>query len=193
MQESRPNNYLTDEEISGLKLFIGKAKCITCHQGPLFTNHAFHNVGAPDPASESIFSSFINLFRQKPQFDVGRFNGVQKVVNSEFNCLGSFSDASDDECAELKFINTNYASTLGAFKVPTLRNIASTAPYFQLGQFAHLNDVLIHYNNAPNAPIGHSELTPLGLTGKELNELESFLQSLSSPPAVAAEWLSSPH
>ncbi len=61
LQESRPNNYLTDEEISGLKLFIGKAKCITCHQGPLFTNHAFHNVGAPDPASESIFSSFINL------------------------------------------------------------------------------------------------------------------------------------
>lgn len=40
----------------------------------------------------------------------------------------------------------------GAFKVPTLRNVALTAPYFQAGQFATLSDVLDFYN----APRGHA-------------------------------------
>jgi cytochrome c peroxidase len=40
----------------------------------------------------------------------------------------------------------------GAFKVPTLRNIALTAPYFQAGQFAQLADVVDFYN----APRGHA-------------------------------------
>ena len=81
-------------------------------------------------------------------------------------------------------MNTRYSSTLGAFKVPTLRNISMTAPYFQQGQFSTLSEVLNHYNNAPNAPVGHSELTPLGLTSQEMVQIEAFLMSLSSPPAV---------
>lgn len=191
--KSTPSDYLSKEEISGLKLFIGKAMCITCHQGPLFTNHGFHNVGAPDPANKNLLSPIINLFREKPLFDVGRYHGISIAKESEFNCLGDYSDASVNDCSELTFANTKYSSTLGAFKVPTLRNIVETAPYFQLGQFSTLSEVLNHYNNAPDAPVGHSELTPLGLTSKELVEIEAFLQSLSSPPAVAAEWLSNPH
>ena len=31
----------------GLKLFIGKARCITCHNGPLLTDSCFHNTGVP--------------------------------------------------------------------------------------------------------------------------------------------------
>lgn len=40
----------------------------------------------------------------------------------------------------------------GAFKVPTLRNVALTAPYFQAGQFATLSEVMEFYN----APRGHA-------------------------------------
>lgn len=181
---SKSNDYLSNDEIAGLRLFIGKAKCATCHQGPLFSNHAFHNVGAPDPANEK---TLLNLFRNKPLFDVGRYKGVRQALKNDFNCLGIYSDASDNDCAELKFANMKYAATLGAFKVPTLRNIATTAPYFQLGQFADLNEVLNHYNKAPDAPVGHSELTPLGLSNKELSQIEAFLHSLSSPLAVAVE------
>lgn len=36
---------LRPEEIRGLNLFIGKAKCITCHSGANFTDNEFHNTG----------------------------------------------------------------------------------------------------------------------------------------------------
>ena len=38
---------LTAEEIAGLKLFIGKANCSTCHTGPRLTDDSFHNTGVP--------------------------------------------------------------------------------------------------------------------------------------------------
>lgn len=41
----------TNDEAKGLRLFIGKAKCTNCHNGPLFTNGQFHNIGAPQARS----------------------------------------------------------------------------------------------------------------------------------------------
>ncbi|MEM7571684.1 MAG: cytochrome c peroxidase [Bacteroidota bacterium] len=36
---------LTDDEIAGLHLFRTKARCINCHNGPLFSDQQFHNLG----------------------------------------------------------------------------------------------------------------------------------------------------
>jgi hypothetical protein len=47
------------------------------------------------------------------------------------------------------------------------------------GQLASLREVLEHYNRAPAAPAGHSELKPLNLTEQELGQLEAFLLGLS--------------
>jgi cytochrome c peroxidase len=47
------------------------------------------------------------------------------------------------------------------------------------GQFGTLDAVLGHYNNAPAAPDGHTELKPLKLNTRELAQLEAFLRSLS--------------
>jgi cytochrome c peroxidase len=46
------------------------------------------------------------------------------------------------------------------------------------GQFATLHDVLTHYNQAPAASFGKSELKPLRLTERELSDLEAFLRTL---------------
>jgi cytochrome c peroxidase len=54
------------------------------------------------------------------------------------------------------------------------------------GQFATLREVLDHYNRAPKASTGHSELRPLGLSEKELGQLEAFLRTLSGPAVVGA-------
>jgi cytochrome c peroxidase len=51
------------------------------------------------------------------------------------------------------------AARKGAFKVPTLRNVALTAPYFQAGQFATLSEVVDFYN----APRGHAVPTSAGV------------------------------
>jgi cytochrome c peroxidase len=66
--------------------------------------------------------------------------------------------------------------------VPTLRNVAETAPYMHAGQFATLAEVLAHYNHAPAGTTGHTDLFPLGLSAAELAQLEAFLRSLSGPP-----------
>ncbi|MCC7031563.1 MAG: hypothetical protein IT179_01880 [Acidobacteria bacterium] len=73
-----------------------------------------------------------------------------------------------------------------AYKVPSLRNVAERAPYMNAGQFATLADVLDHYNRAPAAATGHSELRPLRLKAVELRQLEAFLRTLSGP-VVAIE------
>ncbi len=192
--ESEAENILTADEVAGLKLFIGKAMCVTCHQGALFTNNGFHNVGVPDPATikPKYLPPILHVLKDKPPLDQGRYKGIQQALQSEFNCLKEFSDAKEEDCAELKYANTKHTATLGAFKVPSLRNAADTAPYMHSGQFSTLAEVLQHYNTAPKAHIGHNELLPLNLQQSELDQIEAFLRSLSSPTDMSADLLRKP-
>jgi len=169
---------LTKDEVAGLRLFIGPAECIKCHNGPLFTNNDFHNTGIP--AADGLSS------------DDGRASGVTKVLNDEFNCLSQWSNAGENACADLRFVISTGEQLEGAFKPPTLRNVAESAPYMHAGQYATLAEVLQHYNHPPLAPVGHSELEPLGLTTNELAQLEAFLHTLGGPLNVPPDLLLAP-
>jgi cytochrome c peroxidase len=79
-----------------------------------------------------------------------------------------------------------------AFKVPSLRNVAERAPYMHAGQIATLREVVEHYNRAPAAPQGHSELKPLGLTAPEVDQLVAFLGTLSGGVKAQPKWLQAP-
>ena len=158
-----PRNVLTADETAGLRLFIGKANCTRCHNGPLLTNNDFHNT--------AVASS--------PR-DFGRLVGVKDVLQDEFNCRSRWSDAAADQCVELDFLVTDSSALQGAFKVPSLRNVANRAPYMDAGQMETLSEVLQHYNRAPPSDAGMSELEALSLTSNELRELEAFLGSLTS-------------
>jgi cytochrome c peroxidase len=161
---------LTTDEIAGLKLFIGKANCTQCHNGPLFTNNEFHNNGVPR--------------RPGLAADDGRLTGASAVMRDEFNCRSRWSDAREP-CTELAVLITGEHTLAGAYKVPSLRNVAERAPYMDAGQFATLGEVLDHYNRAPAAPAGHTELKPLRLTPAQLRQLEAFLRALSGPTIVS--------
>ena len=87
--ESAQRATLSAEEAFGLRLFIGKARCTECHNGPLFTNNEFHNTG--------ILSAPGDL----P--DRGRAEGLRLVREDPFNCSGAYSDAPEPYCAELEF------------------------------------------------------------------------------------------
>jgi cytochrome c peroxidase len=68
----------------------------------------------------------------------------------------------------------------GAFKTPTLREIARTAPYMHDGSFATLDEVVEYYDRGGNEnPHLDSELRPLRLTATERQALAAFLRSLS--------------
>jgi cytochrome c peroxidase len=169
---------LTSQEINGLRLFIGKGQCATCHNGPLLTDRYFHNTGVPS--------------RDVSQPDRGRSAAVVKVHNDEFNCLGKYSDAGRDGCQELRFIASDDPGMEGAFKTPSLRNVANRAPYMHAGQFATLEDVVAHYVRSPRATVGHSELAhagkghaerkPIRLSDEEARDLVAFLKTLSGTP-----------
>ncbi len=90
-----------------------------------------------------------------------------------------------ERCSELEFIVTGEHTLDRAYKVPSLRNVAERAPYMDAGQFATLAEVLDHYNRAPAAATGHSELRPLRLKSVELRQIEAFLRTLSGPIAVS--------
>jgi cytochrome c peroxidase len=69
----------------------------------------------------------------------------------------------------------------GAFRVPSLRNVAHTAPYMHDGSLATLADVITHYERGGNAnPYLHPEIAPLRLTAAERADLIAFLEALSS-------------
>jgi len=193
IDKSDTEEILSADEIAGLKIFIGKGMCVTCHQGPLFTNNGFHNTGVPDPAAIKLKTSQGNdTSKSKPVIDKGRNKGIQQALESEFNCLGEYSDATNEDCSELKFATTKRMETLAAFKVPTLRNVAKTAPYMHAGQFKDLAEVLNHYNTVPRAYLGRTDLMAINLNQKELDQLEAFLHSLDSTMAVTPEWLRAP-
>ncbi len=157
-----------NDEILGLQLFIGAARCTECHNGPLLTNDEFHN------------TAVLAFPGDLP--DRGRIDGVREVIESEFNCLGKYSDDSQHRCAELTFVRTG-PELVGAVRTPSLRTLARTGPYMHRGQIDTLAGVLEHYNQAPDAMIGHNEAKPLGLSRPQLRRLEAFLETLAAPPS----------
>jgi cytochrome c peroxidase len=92
-------NALTDQQLVGLHLFRTKARCINCHNGPLFTDQEFHNVGltyygrkfqdlglynvTKKPADVGKFKtpSLRNVMRTGPWFHNGLFTDMDGILN----------------------------------------------------------------------------------------------------------------
>lgn len=174
--------WMTTDEVAGLRLFMGRANCVSCHNGPQFTNHEFHHIGAPEA--------------DRRRVDLGRAEGVRALQANAFTCLSAVSDAAPAQCGEMNFLKTEGPELVGAIKTPSLRNVAATAPYMHAGQFATLAQVLAHYN-APLPPFydpaqhpsrPHFDIAPLRLSDTQMQQIIAFLGSLSSPVPVDDPW-----
>ena len=158
----------------GLRLFVGAGHCELCHAGPAFTDGQFHNLGLP--------------MRPGAVPDTGRYAGIRRIRADPFNTMSAFSDSAGGEAHErLRFLPPP-DSMLGAFKTPSLRNVALTAPYMHDGRFATLDEVLDFYAQVPPAGPGRRigprertlDLVPR-LTPAQRQDLIAFLQTLTSP------------
>lgn len=175
--DAQGQRVLTPQEVDGLRLFIGAGQCSTCHNGPLLTDQAFHNTGVPP--------------RDAARPDPGRAAAITVVQSDEFNCLGRYSDAKPEACAELQFLASDDPRAPGAFKTPGLRNVALRSPYMHAGQFETLEQVVAHYARSPAAALGHSELAqpghghaeraPIRLAAGQIRDLAAFLGALTGP------------
>jgi cytochrome c peroxidase len=153
----------------GLKIFVGKGACGTCHVGPAFTNGEFHDTGIP-------------FFVRPGEVDPGRYGGIKKLLGDRMNLLGPHNDDPKRSTA----VGTQHVSleqrNFGEFKVPSLRNLESSMPYMHNGSLASLRDVVKHYSEISPDRLhsdGEAILKPLHLTEAETADLVAFLQTLS--------------
>jgi cytochrome c peroxidase len=111
-------------------------KCNNCHDGVLFTDQQYHNVG-------------IGMDSQEP--DPGRFKVTSKPED------------------------------MGAFKTPTLRDIANTAPYFHDGSAKTLEEAMDFMlgGGKPNDHLDKKNLEPHNILPEQRQDLLAFLKSLS--------------
>ena len=165
----------------GLKIFIGKGACITCHVGPNFTHGEFADVGTP-------------FFLAGGGVDPGRHGGIKRLLASKFNLLGRYNDdtsgAAATSTAHVSLEHRNF----GEFKVPTLRNLKFSAPYMHDGGMATLQDVVRHYSELKEERLhadGTNILKPLHLSAREEADMVAFLESLTN---YTVKWRTrSPH
>jgi cytochrome c peroxidase len=161
----------------GLGLFVGNAKCNVCHFGPNFTNGEFDAIGLPH-------------FAEKGRVDRGRYGGIAALRASPFSLLGRYND--DPQAAP--GLATRHVEPLhrnwGEFRVPSLRNVARTAPYMHGGSLGTLGDVVRHYSQVDEDRLhgtpGQRLVRPLRLSPQEQTDLVAFLETLSGEPPEPA-------
>jgi cytochrome c peroxidase len=165
---------LTPGELEGLRLFIGKAGCVSCHGGPHFSDQHFHNIGIRQEGA------------RVPAMDLGRFADVPPLLASPFNSTGAFSD--DTGTGRLAGLsNPAPESAKGQFRTPSLRNVGVTAPYMHAGQLPTLEAVVDYYDRGGGEPaVGTKDtaMKALGLTAGEKADLVSFLKALTGAPVA---------
>lgn len=159
---------LSDSAIRGAELFVGEAECINCHNGPLFSDRTFHNLGLGSRPWTSAS-------------DLGRWRGIERLRRSDFLAGGPYSDAPDGQRAKWTEFLARKPEARGQFKTPTLRNVARTPPYMHGPHFDTLEEVVRFYSRLDGqVRVGHREemLEPLGLADAEVEALVAFLRTL---------------
>ena len=165
-----PSGTYSEAAQRGLKIFIGKGGCASCHSGPNFTGGEFFTTG-------------LSRFAPMGKPDPGRIAGARKVLASRFNLLGPYSDDATRETAAYTRQLVVDKRLAGEFKVPSLRNLVLTGPYGRDGSVDALADVVRHYSEIDPLRLRARDGkrgTPLGLSAAEQRDLVVFLESLST-------------
>jgi len=149
---------MTAEAVQGFNLFMGKAKCGTCHFMPLFN-------GTVPPA-----------FRH---------------TESEVLGVPATADGMRLDGDPGRFAIDAFPQFKNAFKTPTVRNVALTAPYMHNGVYRTLEEVVNFYNDGGGAGLGldvPNQTLPgdkLNLDDREKKALVAFMKTLTDLSAAA--------
>lgn len=153
----------------GLQLFLGRGNCVFCHNGPRFSNNEFHDAGVP-------------YFITETYVDQGRFGGLNFLLSSPFKLDGDWNDDPEKQGAWAVQNVRRSPSDFGAFRTPSLRGVAETAPYMHDGSLNDLDAVIRHYSEIDTERLhadGEAILSKLNLSDQEIKDLVAFLETLS--------------
>ena len=160
---------ITDSARRGFTIFRGKGRCSRCHtfseQLPFFSDFSYHNTGvaAQHPAFERL---------SRLAWEAAETPEVVRIIDRL---------AKQDGGSELGRMSFTYqVFDLGAFRTPSLRNVALTAPYFHDGSAKTLAEVVRFYNEGGRPNLNREwDLNALALTQAEERDLVVFLESLT--------------
>lgn len=161
----------------GLKLFIGQAGCVACHNGPNFSDGEFHAGRVPAGADAAGAAGV----------DTGRLEGARMLKASRFNLLGPYNDdptLSNAKATRRLVVEEN---ARGQYRTPSLRNVAVTAPYMHNGQVEQLQDAVRHVQQWPR---GRTTETPAPLAAHQVDDLTAFLLTLTDQYGERRPWSS---
>jgi cytochrome c peroxidase len=156
----------------GRNVFFGEGQCYNCHSGPDFNDRGGFFFDPFFPPNGSGFGWNRDIA------DIG----LDKVYGDVG--MGVFDD-----------------QLVGVFRIPSLRNVALTAPYMHDGRFATLEDVINHYNEgiqrSPNLDQvlrtwDTGDAIKLGLTDDKKAALVAFLHTLTDEAYMADERFADP-
>lgn len=163
---------ITPQAVRGLTVFL-RAGCPRCHGGPMLTDERFHRVGlgVGDGAA-----------------DRGRATGLATLAANEFRGDGDYADPPRGPAPP-----TATADDVGAFRTPSLRNVARTAPYGHDGSVATLRDMVQRQLGGGLAgPLGPVDplLEPRDVPSEDVDAILAFFAALdgSAPPKPWGDW-----
>lgn len=158
---------LSQSEKAGLALFTDKADCASCHRiddaNASFSDHRFHHAGI---SFERVAGRITPM--------LARLDALQQ----QGHVIGQAILTDPDVAALGRFAVTRHPAELGAFRTPSLRNVARTAPYMHDGSVQTLPTALdreLYYR-------GLARGRPIELTVDERHQLLAFLRALSDEP-----------
>jgi cytochrome c peroxidase len=167
-------NAINDAAKRGWELFNTKARCNLCHaltdnhqDATLFMDNDFHNIGV------GILRHHVVPLAQRAERELaqGDLPAIDiAAITSDLSVLG-------------RFLVTHKQADIASFKTPDLRNVLVTGPYFHDGSMQTLWDVMDHYNKGDGItdPWLDKDMQPLALTEPEIDDVVTFLASLTSP------------
>jgi cytochrome c peroxidase len=146
---------LTADAKKGLEIFRGKGHCTECHHGVSLSDDKFYALAVPE-----------NPALQNDPRVVATVRFVAKVYHYE-----DYRNLREDPG---RYLITKDRKDWKAFRTPTLREIAKTAPYMHNGVFNNLDEVIEFFDRGGGQ--GNAVLKPLGLTTDEKKYLKLFLE-----------------
>ncbi len=164
---------LSSLEKLGYEVFKGKGRCILCHYGPNLTDNKFHNLGVPE----------------NPEIiDDPRVAATRRFTAK----VSGYKDYDNLKTDPGRYLVTKSDKDWKAFRTPTLREIARTAPYMHNGVFKTLEEVVEFFDRGGGSDPRKSPLLKvLHLSKKEKKALVEFLRHglsgqypIVKPPAL---------
>ncbi|MBI2422882.1 MAG: hypothetical protein HYV27_08630 [Candidatus Hydrogenedentes bacterium] len=192
---TRPAGF-SEEAIAGYKVFLRTSgatqagNCVACHVPPAFSDFQFHNTGVAQEEYERTHGESTFLSLSIPAAAAAQRPSPQFMARPGADCaecadLGywNFARASEGEAID----DTALTKAIGAFKTPSLRHLASTAPYMHNGKYLTLEAVILQKARAGNSVRdGGSrnpdpEIAAIRLDENDVRNLFAFLNTLNAP------------